>query len=95
MPVGLGLAKKDTRTQKDQTSLGRQHADPRLPIKATRTGRGPGQKSEEHLLKLHTKEESAKNQEGKRTWEEQTRREGAQLCEYCRKKLINGNEASQ
>lgn len=35
------------------------------PSRAYRTGRGLGQKSEEHLLKLHTKEEPAKNQQGK------------------------------
>lgn len=38
---------------------------PDYPGRGHGTRRGPGQKPEEHLLKLHTEEESAQNQEGK------------------------------
>lgn len=56
---GLG---KPAVTRLPSSPGGRQHGDPQLPREGIKTRRGPGQKPEEHLLKLHAKEKTANNQ---------------------------------
>lgn len=63
--MATGWARKASRAELPDCPAvlgGRQHGDPQLPRKGIKTRRGPGQKPEEHLLKLHAKEETANNQ---------------------------------